>query len=348
MKNFKRIVCVLMIIALTFSLAACGGGNVGEKDGEPGGSTAPEYTFSIAMDSPEESVNYIFAKAFKEELEERTDGRITLEIYTNGALGGDREMAESVQAGNIDFALQTTAPQVNFIKNLAVFDMPSVFPDVPTARAALDSEFFDTISKEYLAKGFKLLAFSDQGFRVLSTNREINSIDDFKGMKIRTMENPYHIEYWESVGANPTPMAFGEVYIGLQQGQIVAQENPYETIVAAKFQEQQKFVYNTNHIFHIITLITNPDMFNGLPADLQKAVTEGAVAARDFSRKAADERVSDRIKIIEDAGCQVLDISAELHADMQERAQGVYDTIRNKIGNELVDALLKAVEEAKK
>lgn len=345
MKNLKRILCVVTIIALMFSLVACGGGTTDVKDNAE--TAAPEYTFSIAMDSPQESVNYIFADAFKKELEERSNGKITLEIYTNGALGGDREMAESVQAGNIDFALQTTAPQVNFIPNLAVFDMPSVFPDVPTARAALDSDFFDTISKEYLAKGFKLLAFADQGFRVLSINKEIKTIDDFNGVKIRTMENPYHVKYWTAVGANPTPMAFAEVYIGLQQGSIDAQENPYETIVAAKFQEQQKFVYNTNHIFHIITLITNPATFDGLSADLQKVVAESAVAARDFARQAADDRVADRISIIEEAGCQVKDISEEVHKDMQERALVAYDAIRAEIGDELVDALIKAVEEAK-
>ena len=90
------------------------------------------------------------------------------------------------------------------------------------------------INQVYLEHSVRLLAMSDQNFRVMTTNKKIESLDDFKGQKIRTMENKYHLAFWQSIGANPTPMAFSEVYIGLQQGTIDAQENPYEVIVSGK------------------------------------------------------------------------------------------------------------------
>ena len=105
---------------------------------------------------------------------------------------------------------------------------------------------------------------SDQNFRVMTTNKKIESLDDFKGQKIRTMENKYHLAFWQSIGANPTPMAFSEVYIGLQQGTIDAQENPYEVIVSGKIYEQQDYVVKTNHLPHLLSMIVNEDFYNRL------------------------------------------------------------------------------------
>lgn len=346
MKNFKRVISVMLACLLMFSMVACSGGSDKQTETKADGGK-PEYTFNLAMDSSEDTVTYLFAEKFKNVLEEKTNGKIVVQLYSNGQLGGDREIAESVQAGNIDFAVQTTAPQVNFIPELAVFDMPSVFPNAKIARAALDSSFFNTVSDVYEESGFKLLGFVDQGFRTMSSNKKVENIEDFKGQKIRTMENPYHIAYWRAIGANPTPMAFSEVYIGLQQGTIDAQENPYEVIVSNKLYEQQKYVINTNHIFHIISLITNPNRYNGLSKEYQKAIDEAAAEAKQWAREQADKRVADRVKIMTDNGVEIVDLTPELHEQMKKKAESVYDTIRSEIGNELVDSLFTAVEEAK-
>ena len=106
---------------------------------------------------------------------------------------------------------------------------------------------------------------ADQGFRVMSTNKPVNSFADFKGQKIRTMENSYHLAFWKALGANPTPMSFSEVYIGLQQHTIDAQENPYEVIVSNNLYEQQDYVVETNHLPHLISLIVNDDFLQRSP-----------------------------------------------------------------------------------
>ena len=118
------------------------------------------------------------------------------------------------------------------------------------------------MEKVYQKGGYKLLGYADQGFRVMSTNKNVKSIKDFKGQKIRTMENSYHLKFWKTLGANPTPMTFSEVYIGLQQGTIDAQENPYEVIVSSKLYEQQDYVVETNHLPHYISLIVSDEFYN--------------------------------------------------------------------------------------
>lgn len=357
MKKAKRIISLSLILAIiALTLAGCGGGSTntstktpdaGNKGGNAGGNEGKTYSFNLAMDSPEDTVTYLFGKKFADLVGEKSSGRIKVEVYSNGQLGGDREICENVQNGDLAFVVQNTAPQVNFVKDLAVFDLPNLFANASIARKVLDGPFFEEIAKSYEANNIKLLAYADQGFRTMTTNKKVEKIDDFKGQKIRTMENPYHLEYWKSLGANPTPMAFAEVYIGLQQGAIDAQENPYEVIVSAKLYEQQKYVVNTNHLLHLLSLITSPKIFNELSAEDQQIILDAAAEAKVYAREQADNRVADRVKIITDSGTEIVDLSDDLKAEMANRASSAYDKVRSAIGNELVDAMLKAVEEAK-
>ncbi|SNS80868.1 tripartite ATP-independent transporter solute receptor, DctP family [Anaerovirgula multivorans] len=348
MKNFKRIISLGLVSLLVLLMVACSGGSgTGtETGGNTDGEEKPSFTFSLGMDSPEDTVTYLFAQKFGELLSEKTEGKITVQLYPNGQLGSDREMVESAMSGEIDFVVQTTAPQVNFIPELAVFDMANVFPNVDVARVVLDGPFFNDIAVKYDSAGLKLLGYADQGFRTLTANRKVESLADLRGLKVRTMENPNHLAYWNALGANPTPMAWGEVYIGLQQGIIDAQENPYEVIVSSKMYEQQKYVINTNHILHTLSLISSGNTYSSIPAEYQKAINEAAEEAKIYARQQADARVADRVKIMEDNGVEILDIAPAVLSEMQEKAEAQYELIRSNIGADLVDSLLNASKAA--
>ncbi|NLX61292.1 MAG: TRAP transporter substrate-binding protein [Tissierellia bacterium] len=333
MRKFITFILIFCISSLV--LAAC---NNGDADNST-------YSFELAMDSPEDTVTYLFGKKFAELVEEKSKGKIKITVYSSGQLGGDREICESVQNGDIAFVVQNTAPQVNFVPELAVFDLPNLFPNTEVARKVLDGPFFDTIAEKYEESNIKLLAYADQGFRVMTTNKKIETIEDFKGQKIRTMENPYHLAYWEALGANPTPMAFAEVYLGLQQGTIDAQENPYEVIVANRFYEQQKYIINTNHLIHLISLITNLQLFNDLPEEDQQIILEAAEEAKVWAREQADLRVESRINTIIENGAEIIELDDKLKGEMAVRANIVYTKIRSEIGDELVDSILKAVSD---
>ena len=356
-KKFISLMLVLVILATT--LAGCSSGNpktpagndkpaVSDKPAENDKPSGESYSFNLAMDSPEDTVTFLFGKKFAELVDEKSDGRIKIDVFSNGQLGGDRELVESAQKGDIAFVVQNTAPQVNFVPELAVFDLPNLFVNADVARKVLDSEFFDQIAEKYEEHNLKLLGYADQGFRVMSSNKKIETIDDFQGQKIRTMENPNHLDYWKALGANPTPMAFAEVYIGLQQGTIDAQENPYEVVVSSKFYEVQKYVINTNHLLHLLSLISSKSVFESLSPEDQQLIQEAADEAKVWAREQADSRVADRVEIITSNGAEIVELSDELKAEMATKAEGVYTTIRSKIGDELVDSVLKAVENATK
>lgn len=347
MKKIKGIVALTLAVLMMLALAACGATPAPEETAaEEPAPVAEVRTFTMAMDTPEDTVTFLYGQKFGQLLEEKSAGRFKVQLYPNGQLGKDKETIESLLAGEIDFIVQTTAPQVSFVPKLGVFDMPMVYSDVNVARKVLDSAFFDTMDKIYADAGIKLLGFADQGFRTLTTNKKVETLADFNGQKIRTMENPNHVEFWKSLGANPTPMAFGEVYIALQQGAIDGQENPYEVIAANKLYEQQKYVINTNHILHTLTLISNLELYNTLSPEDQKIFDEAVAEAKVFARQQTDARLADRAKIITDAGSQILDITPELRAQMQEKAQSTYALIRANVGDELVDELLNAVKAA--
>lgn len=294
--------------------------------------------FSLSLDNTKDSVTYLYAEEFARLVGEMSD-TMEIRIYPGAVLGNDRESIESLQIGDIDFVVQNTAPQVAFVPEAAVFDLFMLYEDIDTVRRVMDGPFFDAITPYYEAKRIKVLGFADQHFRELTTNREIRSIEDFEGLKIRTMASPYHIRFWREVGANPTPMNWGEVYIALGQKTIDAQENPYESIVASRVYEQQKYVIETHHVPHLVSLIMNLDTFHHLTDEEQRVITEAAKRATEKARKDADERLETKKKVVEDAGLTILTPSKEMLCAMRARAAVVNNALRKTLDPELVNIL---------
>lgn len=243
------------------------------------------------------------------------------------------------------FVVQNTAPQVSFMGDLAVFDLPCVFDSLDECREKIDNpEFYELISNVYTEGGYHLLGMADQGFRVMSTNKPVYSFSDFKGQKIRTMENSYHLAFWKAIGANPTPMSFSEVYIGLQQHTIDAQENPYEVIVSNNLYEQQDYVVETNHLPHLISLIVNDDFFKDLPADEQEIMTKAAKIATEYAREQSDARIADKIATIEESGTKILTLDDQTRAEIRKASKSVYESIEENIDPAIYNAYMDGIE----
>lgn len=332
MKMMKKLLCVLMtvVLALSFSVLLSGCAEDGQT-----------YAWVLGTASPEDTVTGLYAEKFAEEVENLSNGALRVQVYHNSTLGGDTELIESCQCGDIPFVVQNTAPQVSYMPRLCLFDAPMIFADLDELHVVLDDETFMTkVNEIYHDSGFRLLAMADQNFRVMSTNTEIQSLADFAGIKIRTMENSNHIAFWKSIGTTPTPMAFAELYTGLEQHTVDAQENPYEVIVSSNFYEVQKYVVETNHLPHLLSLITNDEFYNKLPADQQAVIDEAAAIARDFAREQAIARSADRIATIENSGkCTVIPVADELREEMRAQCGELYDAIREKVGDDqLFDA----------
>lgn len=324
-------------IGITLLLTGCSSSSDGTQ----------RYSWPLATASPEDTVTQIFAEKFAEEVSALSDGRMKIHVYANSTLGGDRDLLETCADGDIPFIVQNTAPQVSFMNDLAVFDLPCVFDTLEDCRATIDDpEFYRLISDVYTDGGYHLLGMADQGFRVMSTNNPVKSLADFKGQKIRTMENSYHLAFWKALGANPTPMTFSEVYIGLQQHTIDAQENPYEVIVSNRLYEQQDYIVETNHLPHLLSLIVNDSFFAGLSEKDQAILARAANTATACAREQSDERISDRIATIEASNTEILSLSEETRNEIRSAAQPVYASIQNAIDADIYASYTKNLADA--
>lgn len=324
-------------IGITLLLTGCSSSSDGTQ----------RYSWPLATASPEDTVTQIFAEKFAEEVSALSDGRMKIHVYANSTLGGDRDLLETCADGDIPFIVQNTAPQVSFMNDLAVFDLPCVFDTLEDCRATIDDpEFYRLISDVYTDGGYHLLGMADQGFRVMSTNKPVESLTDFKGQKIRTMENSYHLAFWKALGANPTPMTFSEVYIGLQQHTIDAQENPYEVIVSNRLYEQQGYIVETNHLPHLLSLIVNDSFFAGLSEKDQAILARAANTATACAREQSDERISDRIATIEASNTEILSLSEETRNEIRSAAQPVYASIQNAIDADIYASYTKNLADA--
>jgi TRAP-type C4-dicarboxylate transport system substrate-binding protein len=176
----------------------------------------------------------------------------------------------------------------------------------------------------------------------MTSNKKIEKIDDFKGIKIRTMENANHIAFWKALSANPTPMAFGEVYIGLQQGTIDGLENPYEGIATSKFYEQQKYLVDTNHVPHLVSLIMSKKIYDSLASSDQELIIQAAQEARDEIRKESDEIMAGRINTIKEGGVTFINLTPEDRKIIREKVKDVNEKITDEVGIDFVAALRKA------
>jgi len=330
-------------------LITCGLLTIGcSKKVEPAAAEAAkpiEMVFAHA--GSEQTLIHALSVKFKEEVEKNSAGRIVIQIYPNMQLGADREAFEAMQMGNVTFTLMSTAPMVNFVKEAGVFDLPFLFPSKAVARKVLDGPFKQEIASYYDAVGVKLLGFGDQGFRQLTLNKMVKKPADLQGIKLRTMENPNHMATWKSLGANPTPIPFNEVYLALQQKMVDGQENPYEYIVTMKFFEQQKYVMLTNHIFQAMGFVMNKGVYTSLTDDLKKVIDDAAAVAINYERNGIDEKDSTYIKTIKDAGLTIVELNENELAVFQKTTAGVYDIIKKNLGDKIVDSIVDNVKASK-
>lgn len=271
------------------------------------------------------------AKAFADELERQAPGRYKVEFFPNGALGGEREMVESVQLGALEMAITGTAVLGNFVPEMLVLDMPFLFRDPAHARAVLDGAIGQELMGQMKARGLVGLTFGEIGFRhVTSSSRTIRTPDDMKGLKIRTMENPVHLAAFRALGALPTPMSWTEVLTGLQQGTIDGQENPVSILVSTKMWELQKNVTLTRHVFTPISFMMSPAFFGRLPAADQEAMRKAALAGRAANRKYVDEADASGVAELKRRGMQVVE-SVDV-AQFQARLKPVYEQYSERFG----------------
>ncbi|RYF13595.1 MAG: DctP family TRAP transporter solute-binding subunit [Comamonadaceae bacterium] len=251
---------------------------------------AAQTVMKISISTAQNSHQGVAIDTFAQEVAKRTNGRYKIETFYNGSLGGERESIESVQLGTQALAFSSTGPVPNFVPETKILDVPFLFRDKAHARAVLDGPIGQDLLKKFEAKGFKALGWAENGFRhMTNSKRAVNAPEDLKGLKMRTMENPVHIAAYKGFGIVTTPMAFPEVFTALQQGTVDGQENPLSVIIAAKFDQVQKHLSLTGHVYSPCIWVMNKGMFDKLSAEDQKHFLEAAKEATKANRARVDQ-----------------------------------------------------------
>ena len=245
----KRIIALLLALVMVFALCACGnGGNGGNSAGgeDVGDET---YTIRIACENSDSYPATLGLYQMEKYVESHTNGKVQVEVCASGQLGGEEETLEQVAQGNLEMAVASFAPVVSYVPEFEVMDIPFVYNSYTEAWMVLDSYVGTNLLDKMEAQGLKGMAYMENGMRQVTSNvSAINSIADFKGVKLRTMQNNNHMESFSALGANPTPVAFSELYISLSQKVVDAQENPIANVTDKKLYEVQKYLSLTNHI----------------------------------------------------------------------------------------------------
>ncbi|MBN9655110.1 TRAP transporter substrate-binding protein [Halobacillus sp. GSS1] len=348
----KKLFGLLSMVLLITVLAACGNGDAESSSGEgesASGDSGETKTIKAGIGLNSDHPQYKGLLKFKEIVEEKTDGAIKVDTYHSGQLGDDRSMTEALQLGTQEVVVPSTAPLANFVPEFSVFDIPFLFPNEQVADEVLDGEVGQELLGKLEEQNLVGLAYWENGFRDLTNSeRAVASVDDFDGLKIRTMENDLHLDAFKALGANPTPMAFTELFTAMQQGTVDGQENPYATIYLQKFYEVQDHVSNTHHIYSPFVFLMSKSFYDGLTEDQQKIVKDAAVEAGKHERKLNREANEKYLKQLQEEGMEYTEISDEARQEMVDAVAPVIEDYKSKIGEETVDKVYKAIEDAQK
>ena len=259
---------------------------------------AADFEFTFAHVLTEDTPNARAAVVFKEEVEKNSDGRIEINIRPAAQLGGDVEIIEQTQMGLVHISIPPTGNLANFNEQMYLFDLPFLMEDEAAMKRVLDGEVGTELLATLDANNLHGIAMWGAGFRHMTNNiRPINGPDDLQGIKMRTLQAPTILTTYRTYGANPTAMAYVEVYNGLQQGVVEGQENPLANIYSMKFHEVQDYMTLTGHAYHTYAAIMNKQAWESLPDDLKKVVEDAMIVGRDAARQYTAE---DETKILEE------------------------------------------------
>jgi tripartite ATP-independent transporter DctP family solute receptor len=305
---------------------------------------AAEYTLKFANPVPKDHSWGRGADKFSELVKEATGGRVEIQVFHAGSLGKIREVLEMAKVGTVDFVLSGTGHVTGHVPELGITVLPYLWKDTETMFQALDGPFGEYLGEKLSAKGFVVVGWWDNGFRHVSNNkRPIQKVADMKGLKIRSLPAKVHVDFFKALGAAPTPMGWTELYQGLQQGVVDAQENPPGMVYLGKLYEVQKYYSLTSHVNEPGNVLMSKASLNKLPKDLQLAVKVAAQKATLWQREINAKDNEALLETLSKDGMKINDVPEAAKAEFRKIAQGVYPAAVKGFGpkgKEVVDTVV--------
>ena len=285
-----------------------------------------ERTFKFGLQNPKGHPLEQGATKFAEIVAAKSGGKIKVNVFPGGALGGDQQTVSALQGGTVEITALNSGILASQIKDFEVFDFPFMFSAPKEVDAVVDGAFGQKLHARLADKGIVGLAFWELGFRnITNSRRPLNTVEDIAGLKLRVIPNAINVDWVKALGANPTPMAFPEVYAALESKAIDGQENPLNVILANKFAEVQKYLALTNHQYNPQSLIFSKKVWDQLSADEKRIVQEAAVEASRFQRQVNREAAAGQLDALKKAGMQVSEFSPAELAKLREKMKPVID-----------------------
>ena len=341
----KRLLGIISFL-LALSLCACGGAPSTQPSGT-GEAALPAgvKTIKIAHSQSEAHPVHQTLLQFKEMVEERSNNTIKIDVYPNGVMGDEFEELDQIMMGTLDAAVEMGATViVNTIDPRNVEELPWLFPDKESARAAWDGDFGQYCKEEIIepACGGTVLAFWESGYRHITNSvRPIVNPEDLRGLKLRLPTSEIREKTFTLLGASPIQMSFNELFTGLSQGTVDGQENPLSIIDSSKFYEVQKYLSLSGHVYSPAMLLFSAECWNSLTSEQQQLLEECAVECRDICRQIIDEQEAAAIEHMEENGMIVNEVNRDAFV---EAVQPIWDEFRETYGDELVDMALSYSE----
>lgn len=262
----------------------------------------------FAHAGPDTSSQHLAALEFAKAVKERSQGKLEVQVFPASQLGNDATVIGAVRGGSIDMMMAGSGNFAGLNSRFEVLDIPFLFRDREHAYKAVDQQVGQELIKALEPSGLKQLAFWEVGFRSITTkNKAVRTPADVKGLKIRTQQNPVHVQAWKLLGTNPVPMPLSELYSALESGAVDAQEHPIEITHSAKFYEVQKHLTLTRHAFTAMPVVLNKAKFDALTPDLQKVLVDTANEAKQFQRNLNKKNEASIIAELRKSGMNVIE-----------------------------------------
>lgn len=285
-----------------------------------------ERSFKLALQNPKGHPLASGAEKFAEIVAARSGGKLKVNVFPGGTLGGDAANVSALQGGTIEMVVLNSGILAAQVKEFVVYDFPFMFANAKEADAVVDGPFGQKLHAKLQDKGIVGLAYWELGFRQLTNGRRpVTKVEDIAGLKLRVIPNPINIDWVKALDANPTPLAFPELYAALEQKAVDGQENPISVIQANKFAEVQKYLTLTNHQYNPQSVIFSKKVWDALNTAERKVLQDAAVEAGKFQRQLTREQASGSVEELRKSGMQITELSPAETAKLRDRMKPVIE-----------------------
>lgn len=301
---------------------------------------AAEWNIRFGHDDSDTSTYHYGLLKFKELVEERSGGRVSVEVFPAGQLGSSRDMIEGLQMGTLECAFAVTAVMTNFVPEFNVLDAPFIFRDYEHAYRVVDGSIGKELDALWLKKqNCRIMGYMDVGYRHIYSSKPVRSIDDIKGLKIRTMQSKLNMAVFNKLGGIATPMAGNEVFTALQQKTIDAAENAVQYVYHQKLYEVTPYITYTGHFYNFCAIMIAEEYYQSLPKDIQEIIMSSAADCVEYQRKMSRDFNEEATVKLKELGVEFIDsIKRE---DLVNAVSSIYDEFANVLPAAMIERMRK-------